>query len=399
MRKSDLQFVRDTLLMQKLLHEPSMHKTAQDGIAGVLSAVEGVVKGIYDPKAPVESILAFIGPGLLWVFGFKKFAVLYELAGALGFNWTEFFESIKEKLKPLLTSLVEERKTSSQNTRALEKFATAIDTDHITAIVQEAAEAAFSGEVDVDKLEEAVDKYGSIDDMLYAKKFAQKYGASSPTMQSRILSIMQSVGGNRVRKGILGIIIKFFSWILAAILISCGFAAVGGLASSILGIKKAPEDKSSTTTTTSGEPTKQDTIPAKSQPTNPNVKLFLNPDASQELFTTTYNDDKHIWLMHKNISAMSDALVEWAQELYPQFKDKQLITSNPEFNHTVQMFKDRNKNTQVDLLAVPPPFRSIKEIVDSFAADVAAHQQTSPNQMQRQARYVPKGNHNAALHE
>lgn len=339
--------------MKKLFHEPSLHKTAQEGMGDVLSKIETAAKGMYNPEHPVESVLAFIGPGLLWMLGFKWIAVLYEIAEALGFNWAEFFTSLKDKLKPFLTELVNNKSG---------------DTSQLNAIVQEAAAGASSDTIDTDKLKDAVDKYGSLNNLLYMKKVAQRYGRNDSTLKSQIEKLLGSATGNRMRKGVLGAIIRIFSWVLSAVLISCGFAIVGGLASSVLGIKKKSPTES-TETSPDNKPTQFTESPSSDK----HLKLYLNPQASPELFTTTYNDDRHVWLLHKNIGQIKNNLIEWAQELYPQFKDKNAFDSSSAFHKTLQMFQERNKNTQLDLLAVPQPFKSIKEIVDSFAADVASH--------------------------
>lgn len=58
--------------------------------------------------------------------------------------------------------------------------------------------------------------------------------------------------------------------------------------------------------------------------------------------------------------------------------DKSAFDASSKFNNTMQMFKTRNKDVEgMEILAVPGAFHSIREIVLSFAADVAAHINTS----------------------
>jgi len=348
MRSSNLKFIRDTKEMRQLFYEPSLHKTAQEQ-TDVMARIEEAAKGIYDKDHPVESILAFIGPGLLWNLGFPWVAVIYEIAAALGFDWSHFFTSIKDKIKPILEHMVETKSG---------------DTSHVSSVVQSAAAEAFSDHINPDKVEEVVNKYGTLDNMLYLKKFAQKYAADQG-LKDIIVKFFTSIGGNRMRKGILGFIVRLFSWMLSAVLISLGFALVGGLASKIIGTKDKKEKTE-----------KSDKAVAVSETEHlPTTELKLNHQASPELFTTTFNDDKHSWLLQHNINQLHDLLIKWAQELYPQLQDKNAFDTTSSFQHTFQMFKDHNKNAEMDLIVVPPPFTSIKSIVDSFANDVAVHTQ------------------------
>ena len=362
MRKTELQFIKDTMEMGRLFHEPSMHKTAQDGVSGVLSSIKEHVSGIYDPKNPVESALGFLGPGILWILGFRWIAGVFELAQALGFNWTHFFTSIKEKLRPFVAGLAKGQEGDSST---------------IDSAVASSANEAFGDNLDIGQLQDVVKKYTSIDDMLFIKKVAIRYQADSNFMHN-IEKWMNGALGRRMRKGILGFIIRLMSWVIAAVLISAGFAIAGGVAAKILGVKKKQEEPADT----SGEAQKASTEQSNSGETQSKtdtskVKLVQNEHADSNLFTTTYNDSSHVWLLNMSVNDIKETLIKWAQELYPQLSDKSAFESSSQFNHVLQMFRDRNKNTNVEMMAVPQPFKSIKEIVDSFAADVAAHTSTN----------------------
>lgn len=361
MRKSELQFIKDTMEMGRLFYEPSLHKTAQDGVSGVLSSIKDHVAGMYDPKNPVESALAFLGPGILWILGFRWIAVAFELAQALGFDWTHFFSSIKDKLRPFVTGLANGQEG---------------DASTIDAAVASSASEAFSDKLDVSKLEDVVKKYTSIDNMLFIKKTAIRYQADSNFMHG-IEKWMNGAVGNRMRKGILGFIIRLMSWVVAAVLISAGFAIAGGVAAKILGVKKKTESgESGSSSTVSDDKQQQSSEQPKTDTSH--VRLVLNQQADSTLFTTTYNDNSHVWLLNMNINDVKSKLIKWAQELYPQLTDAAAFDSSSQFSHVLKMFRDRNKNAdQLEIMAVPQPFKSIKEIVDSFAADVAAHTTTN----------------------
>jgi hypothetical protein len=357
MRKSELQFLKDTRDMGRLFYEPSLSKNAQDGAAGVLGSIKEHVEGIYDPNNPVESALSFLGPGILWILGFRWIAVVYELASALGFDWTHFFTSIKEKLRPFVSGLAQGQQG---------------DTSTIDAVVAGSANEAFKEVLDPNKLQDVVKKYTSVNNMLFIKKVAIRYQADSNFMHN-IEKWMNGALGRRMRKGVLGFIVRLMSWVIAAVLISAGFAVAGGLAAKMLGVSKNKKQEDGTSTQTvldNDEP--QDS--KKNKKDTSQVKLYLNNKADQTLFTTTYNDGSHVWLLNMNVRDIKNKLISWSQQLYPQLNDKSAFDASSQFNHILQMFQERNKTAdQLEIMAVPPPFKSIKEIVDSFAADVAAH--------------------------
>lgn len=357
MRREELEAIQRDAEMAKLFYEPSMHKTAQDGLSNIIGKIKEEVDSKYDPNNPVESILGFLAPGILWLLGFRWIAVIYEIAAALGFDWTHFFASIKEKLRPFITGLSEGKEGNSSE---------------IDNAVQASATESFGDKFDPAHLKDVVEKYTSLNSVFFIKKVAIRTQIDNNLMHT-IEKWISGAAGNRMRKGVLGFIIRIMSWIIAAVLISAGFAVVGGVASRILGVKKKPQqsgEEASTTETTSYTQKETSETPADKQ----KVQLVLNTKADPTLFSTSYNDTSHVWLLNMNVSHIKESLIRWAQQLYPQLTDEAAFEASSSFNRTLKMFQDRNRTAgNIEILAVPPPFKSIKEIVDSFAADVASH--------------------------
>jgi hypothetical protein len=349
MRKSDLQFIHDTLFMKAILSEPSMNKTADDFFSGVASRIKGEVS---DLKSP-EAVLAFLIPGAFWTLGFKKLTIIYAIAEGLGFNPTHFFSSLREGIKPILESLFAGGTTNKSE---------------IETIVGNSAEQAMTNTVDPDKLQEAVQVNSNkriLDTTMIVLAYGNKYSAD-PFFYAKIKEFANSALGNKARSGITGMLTKIFSWILSTILYSLGFAVIGAAASQALGLNKKKEDESS-----DGSPDVQQV--STKNTSGKDVALHLNPSADSNLYTTTYNDMNHVWLLHFNINDVKQQLMDWAKELYPQLTDPAAFNASGSFGRTVKMFQDRNKNTgQLGITAVPTPYTSIKQIVDSFAADVAS---------------------------
>lgn len=352
MRRAELQFIKDTQEMELLFYDPSMVKNAQD-FSGIMKSVKDHISGMYDPNNPVESFLSFMGPGILYTLGFPGMSIIFGIAQALGFDWTKFFVSIKEKLRPLITSLVNGGST---------------DQSTINSIIQDSAGEAATDNLNVEQLKEIVEKYSSLQNMLIIKKIAYRATVDDNFMHN-IEKWLGKASGHRLRKGVMGFIIRLMSWVLTAALVSVGFAVAGGVVSHFVGSNK-PSEKSDTVQNTNVEAD----VPNKSE-TKPNKQtvLVLNKAADPELFNTTFNDNNHVWLLNHNVNNIKNLLIQWAQELYPQLSNSSAFTSSSAFNNTLKLFQDRNKGAEnLELLAVPQPFKSIKEIVDSFAADVVS---------------------------
>jgi len=363
MNKADLQFLHSNLIMERFLSEDPFRKVAQEKDGGFFGKIQKDVGQLLanSKEHPIESILGFIGPGFAWMFGFKKIALAMTLAEALGFNFEHFYASIREKLKPLL--------------EGMEKGEPA-DSSQVQSIVQESGEEAMTGQPDVGKLQDVVmESDASLNNMLFMHKIAQRY-KKDPALMSAIEKLISTGTGNKFRRGMLGFLIRVFSWLITAVVVAAGFKLIGKGASHILGTDKAKQEEGSTTSTDSASISEEKDTGPTSQ-----VKLFLNPNASPELSTTTFNDESHVWLLHMNINQLHDQLIKWAQELYPQLTDKSAFDASSKFNNIMQMFKTRNKDVAgMEILAVPGGsngFHSIREIVLSFAADVAAHTNNS----------------------
>lgn len=352
MNKADLNFLKDTMIMTQVFYEPSMHKTAQDGLGSVMDTIKSKISGLVDRSLPadvnVEKILAFIGPGLLWMLGFKWISAAFAIAEALGFDWAEFFASIKEKLRPILHDLFEGKSH---------------DPATIKQMVQESAQEATSDTIDADKLIDEVEKHGTAKDMLFIKNGLFVAAKTDSSKQTIIESLMRLPLGNKVRAGVFSFIIRIVAWILTAVLISAGVAIAGGAVSKYLGTQKNKDDEAN-------KPSQ--VVQQIKHDDEAGLKLYLNPNADPSLFHSTFNDDMHVWLLHLNIDQIEDQLISWAQDLYPQLNDKSAFHSSSAFNKLVRMFKDRNKSaSQLGIVAVPQPFTSIKQMIDYFAAEVA----------------------------
>lgn len=334
-----LQQIKTEQVLQAAFFESSMIKTADEGaLSSVISGITSHIKEQYDENHPVESILAFLAPGVLWTFGFRWVAIIFQLAAALGWDWSAFFASLREKLKPLITDL-----SNGVQRQASE----------VHSAVEESASSSFTGEMDPGKVLDLATK-ASKKEILFIVKIAKDND------QTLIEKMLRAGTGNRFKKGITGFIIRIFSWALTSILAALFFSLAGAGVSKMLGIKKEKH--------TDPEQVKQQETEADHK----KVELKLNPQASQELLQEHSNSKSNVWVLDVPLANIKLQLITWAQELYPQLADDTVFAKSSYYNNTVKLFQDRNKgNKDLGAIAVPSIFSSIKEIVDSFAADVA----------------------------
>ncbi len=352
-RKQTLYLLRERQIMAELFaDENSLVKNAQGFSEGdLLSKVKSFAK--YDPNNPVESILAFLGPGILWMLGFRWFSSLYTLAEALGFNWEHIFVSIKEALRPLLHDVVSSKSLG--------------DTSKVQEAVRAGLQSGTQETVDPAKLPELINQVSSAstNNLFLMKKLGQTY---TDKTHSLLQSLLHKATGNRLRNGLTGFFVRVITWLILAVLIAVGFNVVGHTVASLLGTNKpssAPSEPGAAQQTSTTEPTLAD---------SKHIALPINPDLPSIYTVKHENSRENVWLLPVNVHNLRDTFIHWGQDVYPQLKDNSAFGASSAFQNTLQLFQDRNQAAQnLKFVAVPPPFTSMKDIVDSFAADVAAH--------------------------
>lgn len=309
--------------LENLTHTQELNKSAQGVLSGLVSGVSEYVKGLYDPERPVESVLAFIAPGVLFRF-FPWLAVLYEVAEALGVDWKNVFTSIKDALKDLLDNA----HTTKSN----------VELGKIENIVDSAFSQHQDGPVNKDKMDQLAQKYGN--------QYFNGFHKTAFGVKSKLIRVF----------------VRTFSWLIKTVLISLGFAVGGGILSSVM-----PKDKENILGNKE-EKSIDTSLPDK-------VKVKLNPAPINPLYLKQHpNNYRNIWVEKLSVDHIEDVLISWAIDMYPQLQsNKETFFDSPVFNKVVRMFKERNKGVEhLNVMAVPEPFERIVDIVNTFAADVAA---------------------------
>lgn len=346
-RKSALEFIKLNNEMHIVYFDMqkngSIKKTADSGMLdGLVHGTVEKIKSMWDPDHKVASILNFLTPAILSLTGFGWFAILWEVAGALGFDGKKFFSGITDAI----TGPVEKAVNGGS-----------VSHDEILQPLQQLAQNSTNGAdaASDEAFMAAMNKSSSAKNILLIKKLAMHKGASwTGALLKTFTKIMPGVGGWFA---------KTIAWIVIMVLAGLGLAVGGGAA------KKVLEDKGIQPLAPSGK--------AVESPVHQELlNQAINPGASGDITEKHFNDLDHIWILNFSPSKIGDKLKEWAQELYGIPANK--VSESPKFQEMIQAYKKRNKDAgETGISAAPDGYTSIKQMVDSFAGEVLSKMKES----------------------
>lgn len=155
----------------------------------------------------------------------------------------------------------------------------------------------------------------------------------------------------------------FIGWALKAALLGAGLLAVSGTAANLLGVNKKPDYEPSQPSGAAmvQEPEATAAAPAGLSPTG-------NGQGTHNQSPTTK------WVVPAPGGSVSQMLLQWAAYVYHDFTDQSVwhaISSTPSFNKVVEELK-RAQEPGSDQLTIPAQYKSVKQVVDQFAAEAKA---------------------------
>lgn len=167
-----------------------------------------------------------------------------------------------------------------------------------------------------------------------------------------LLRAFSFLGPQRGGSLIVGILV----WFLKTVLLSAGLLAVGGAATSVLGLG---------TETPKQEEKKQDAI--ETQP----VAMPISTPAPNSVGSWNYKPNKgDIWIEDLHGQQPHERLLQWTIESYPdlnQYKD--IIVRTPSFWNVIRNISQNWRPGQQQL-AIPEPYKTRNEILALFINDV-----------------------------
>jgi hypothetical protein len=343
-------YAADTFYIGRLLKEnqSSLQKTAgiMDTVSTLAEGVVGYVKSLWDEKKPLGSVMSFIGPGILFRLGFPWIAVAVEVAGALGFDWIGFWDTMKTNVLDLAKSLWGNKEKISQEELH----------EKTTKITNDALNQHVSDKVDEEKLAELA-------------KTSAKYSmqASGAVSMSRIIKEAGIFGAAAKSRGLLkGIFSKIVPWVITTALVSLGLAVGGGVVKQIVPTSEKKDDD------------------AASTERDPIHNLTVSPNVSSDMTEYNNNGPGSVWLEEGNINNIKQYLSSWISNVFPQLQSERgQIENCPGFIQVENMFRNRNKlATNLKIYSVPKPFEKKIDIVSYIISQYLKTRGTNAPQKQ-----------------
>jgi len=318
-----LQYIADTVYVEDLLKDDRLISIAQDGGIGssIIGALRSYIFSIFDKDRPIASLTSLFTSGLLWSLKSKKLAILYTLAGALGFDWKAFWGNFGGEMVEFAKEIISSGKKSDA----------ASTNSKVNEIATNAVSASFTGSPDpkaLANLAQTMDDTNKTDDI-------------SLSVASIKSSIIKTAG---IKSKIAGVLIRVFGWIGITIL---GIIGITALTKTI-----------------------SDSKPKETADTTPGLGriMKLSPNVPQDLFSVHRNDMSSIWIEHGDINTIGDILMNWILSAYPQFqKYADKLKNSSSFESMVSKFQDRNKLASgMSIISIPRPYQRKIDIVSSI---------------------------------
>lgn len=350
--RPQLQYIADTILIESMLKDDDIKiAIAQESSIGstLIGGLKSYVFSIFDKNRPISSIASLLTSSLLWALPSKKLAILYTLAGALGFDWKGFWNALGGSITTFVKEILSSGKKADGTQTA----------SRVNEAVSNAISSSFTGNIDKAKITEMAQQ-GEL------KSDAQKTDDFS-LLVSGIRNDPKLIKIAGVKSKLAGTLIKVVGWVIVSILGILGLTELG----------KAFTSKDSDKTNTDSQQQSQET---QSQGTGKLIKI--SPNAPQELFSIHRNNMSSVWIEHGDISEIEDTLKSWIFSAYPQLEqyESQLLHSSS-FQSMLAKFEERNKLASgLGFYSIPRPYQRKIDVVSMIVGGFVRSTGISPSE-------------------
>lgn len=370
---ANLNIYVDSMVTEMVLSNDGMSKTAQlsDVMSGITDSLKNYFGSKVDPNDRAGSVINMLAPGVLAatfkVLGFTKLGLLFGLA-------MSFFDI---DVKGILTSIWEKLKDALGGGKK-------VTPQEVGGIVQSAVQQH--------------DKPATEQEAAKAEQTLQQKGATKAIRDARIVKMAiletQNIGFEKVAQirrrtpsssasdffsmfgnkkvETTGTLTRVLSWIFTVILFSTGLMVGADAIKHYLGMDNAidgtgkPAGQSSISV-----PSSQSADPAPATHVATQTKFKLQPNLNDP----PRNTGQDIWAESvANDKASIDSMVLlFAKQVYQGINGlDNIIRATPGFQVVTDRIEDFNHSSAGNaLVAIPPYFRTKKQIVDLFIDDVA----------------------------
>jgi hypothetical protein len=348
MRRHELQYISDTILIESLASDPALLKEAglfdDLGFSSIASSIQDFLKKHINADAPgghVGGVLNILTPGILYRIH-PVLGVSAGLATALGFNIGSIFGKVRDAVKSAGGKL------SLGEADAIAKDAVGLKS---TASIP-------LGELIAEGRKRRWRMPSRKPDIPFGR------GAKGAGMLTKIFGNLGKLRGKMLFAGII-------IWFIKTFLLAAGLIAGASL---IAGLVTKDEDK----------PKTEKTVPAtpeatyKQQPTQKKAPTYsltpqeadpFDPSGRGEKFFA--NNAGNLWIVPLINRSIDDTLVQWTIDVYPETELwSGLIEDAEGFKQAVRRLKRNYIRQSPNSLIMPQEFHTRRQVVDLFSKDI-----------------------------
>lgn len=350
MSKGDIRFYVDTLIVETVLGDPSLVKTASmsDILSGLAPTIKDYVGQHINPEDKAGSVINMLSPALIFellkTFGFGKFGMLLAVITSV------FHIDVASMIEPLFQTVKE---TLSQGGKVsgeqIDAAVTQTVQQHAPQDDQSPADAPLGNVAqvlqDARMLRLAIEQY-EIHTFRLTKRPEPFIFAYAAGRGARYTNVFGSILG----------------WIFKVILFSAGFLLVGDVANKMMGRPNAIDKNWHAGEAPSGGPAAVPT-PVTTQtkfPVNPSYQITAAPQPWTESVTN-------------NASSIENMLVNFTKDVYAGLDGKEAaIQSSPTFQGVRDQIVWYNKAASGEpKVYIPSMYPNKKAIVDHYIDEVS----------------------------
>lgn len=365
--QSEISFCVDTMLVEAVLAEPKLYKTA-----GVISDFMDRAKEYFsahiDKKNPTSSVFNILAPGavslLFSAIGLGKFGLLIGLLmDVFHVDVYGLFRSIASKIRGMVSG--GEKVSSSQIDSAVNESVQETATPTTLEDAQRGYQALQQKNQQDGSWADDNKVYSSLELLDDANMFKlalihYEHQKMRLTKEAAGFGSFLSGFGSTRAKGT-NILAKIFGWIIKIALVSAGLMVAGDVANKVVGRPNALDH-----TYQAGAEPKEEVAVAPAL-TVTQTKFPLKADAPLQ----------GTWPLTNTPANINNMLIQFAKDVYGGLDGKEsIIQSSPAFQDVasqIEWFNIHNPGTAV--IFIPKEYTSKKHIVDHFIDDVARRAQ------------------------
>jgi hypothetical protein len=366
---SEVSFCVDTLLVETILAEPKLYKTA-GFVSDLLEKVKEYFSAQMTPGEPVSSVLRIIAPGALWLFlssiGLGKWGFLLGLLmDVFHIDAPGLLKSLFEKVKGMISG--GQKVSSEQIDSAAESAAQEFATPGTQQEAQQGYEALQQKKQQQPQQEEGAKAndhvtYSSLELMHDAKMIRlalinYENQKMRLTKEADISDFFKGYGRSKSRGTTL--LSKIFGWVIKIALYSAGLMVIGDVINAVLG---RPSALTHTYQAGKESPSEAPTAPP---PTTVSTQTKFPKKGDAPLPAS--------WPLINNPSNIENMLIQFTKDVYSGLDGKEdIIRNTPSFDavkDNINWFNVHNPGSAVIFL--PKTFTSKKQLVDYYIDDVA----------------------------